>query len=258
MKGTQKENGIIEIFSKNLAEARKAAGYKTARAFADAFPEIPYSTYCGYENKYVWPSPENLIIIADALNVSIDALLGRKPAASEEEAQIQRMIMTLKIKEFFVTDIPEEKKVEICLPVLFRTTSKATGKRVTKKQKEAALEFYSQKFLIDQSKIKIPYSEAVEAVAKAEEKTREAMEANDRFLKNKENQKRCFQAFFCAYITKPRMELFYEILRQSPDGKFRSEENKDFVYAISQWGEFINNMINIHKVPIPKSYDDFE
>ena len=54
------------------------------------------------------------------------------------------------------------------------------------------------------------------------------------------------------------MELFNEILRQSPDGKIRSEESKDFVYAVSRWGEFINDMINIHKVPIPKTYDDFE
>ncbi len=257
MKGTRKDNGIIKTFSKNLAVVRKAAGYKTAQDFADA-SGIPYSTYCGYENKNVWPSPDKLIVIANTLNVSIDALLGRKPAVSEEEAQIQQMIMTLKIKEFFVTDIPEEQKVEICLPFLFRATSIATGKRVKMKQKETALKFYSQKILINQSKIKIPYSEAVEAVAKAEEKTLEAMEASDRFLKNKENQKRCFQAFFCAYITKPRMELFYEILSQSPDGKFRSEESKDFVYSISQWGEFIHNMIKIHKIPIPKSYDDFE
>ena len=251
-----KETDVIKTFKENLRSARLAAGYRTAKEFTDAFSEIPYSTYSGYENKGIWPSPDNLVKIADAFNISIDSLLGRNTAASEEEEKIQKAITLLKTNGFFITDLPEQKSIRIGRPVLFRASSTKTGKKVTKEQKEEYLVFYSK--LPDFSELVIPYDEVIDVVNKSEAKTKEARWNNDRFEKNKENQRRCFQAFFCAYIAKPRIEELSKILKASPNGEYESEEDKDQALAVSLWSEFVMNMIEIHKVPIPANYDDFE
>lgn len=63
-------------FQKNLKYYRKKAGYKTARDFAEVL-NIPYTSYVAYENKKREPKYQTLIQIANALNVSIDKLIGR-------------------------------------------------------------------------------------------------------------------------------------------------------------------------------------
>ena len=63
-------------FQKNLKYYRKKAGYKTARDFAEVL-NIPYASYVAYENKKREPKYQTLIQIANALNVSIDKLIGR-------------------------------------------------------------------------------------------------------------------------------------------------------------------------------------
>lgn len=58
----------------NLKQLREQTGL-TAKEFAKSI-HIGYTTYMGYENYGAWPSQENLLKIASALNVSIDDLLG--------------------------------------------------------------------------------------------------------------------------------------------------------------------------------------
>ena len=60
----------------NLRTLRKKAGYTQAKDFAENVLKMSYSTYMGYETRGVWPSEETLIKIADALETSVDTLLG--------------------------------------------------------------------------------------------------------------------------------------------------------------------------------------
>lgn len=63
-------------FQDNLIKFREKE-YRTAKEFAEKI-NISYTTYRNYE-KGAWPNEENLIKIADGLNVSLDELLGRNP-----------------------------------------------------------------------------------------------------------------------------------------------------------------------------------
>lgn len=60
----------------NLRTLREKAGYTNAKDFAQNILHIPYSSYLGYETRGTWPCEEKLIKIADALETSVDALLG--------------------------------------------------------------------------------------------------------------------------------------------------------------------------------------
>lgn len=55
---------------------RARTGY-TAKEFASIIG-IPYQTYANYEIKGTWPSEENLLKIADSLNISLDLLFERR------------------------------------------------------------------------------------------------------------------------------------------------------------------------------------
>ena len=70
-------------FQENLRFYREKAGYKQAKEFAAAIG-VNYSTYIGYENQGKEPKYETLLRIAEALNVSIDTLLGFKTGKYEE------------------------------------------------------------------------------------------------------------------------------------------------------------------------------
>ena len=59
-----------------LQRLRRDAGYRTAADFADKIG-IPSSTYCRYERGGAIPTA-NAVLIADALHVSVDAVLGRE------------------------------------------------------------------------------------------------------------------------------------------------------------------------------------
>ena len=68
---------MVEImsFQENLKHYRKAAGFKTARDFAEHI-SVPYTTYISYENKDCEPKYEVLCKIASMLVVTTDELLG--------------------------------------------------------------------------------------------------------------------------------------------------------------------------------------
>lgn len=63
------------MFSKRLNETRKLR-HITAQQMADIL-SMGLRAYRNYESGDRFPSPENLIKIADTLDVSIDYLLGR-------------------------------------------------------------------------------------------------------------------------------------------------------------------------------------
>lgn len=62
-------------FQDNLRHYREKAGYSQAKDFAAAIG-VKYSTYIGYESQGKEPKYDTLRRIAEALNVSIDTLLG--------------------------------------------------------------------------------------------------------------------------------------------------------------------------------------
>lgn len=62
-------------FQENLRHYREQAGY-SSKDFANLL-KIPYATYSGYEYKNREPKYTMLCKIADALNISLDDLLGR-------------------------------------------------------------------------------------------------------------------------------------------------------------------------------------
>lgn len=70
-------------FQENLRFYREKAGYKQAKDFA-ATIGMSYTTYIAYENQGREPKYETLLRIAEALNVSIDTLLGFKTGKYEE------------------------------------------------------------------------------------------------------------------------------------------------------------------------------
>ena len=62
----------------HLQAARKAAGFKSAKAFADHIG-LSKDTYTGYEQGRISLSYERAWEFADALDCTLDALGGRKP-----------------------------------------------------------------------------------------------------------------------------------------------------------------------------------
>ena len=79
-----------KIVKTNLQGVRKAAGFQSARAFAEHFG-ISVNTYTGYEQGKPM-SLETAWAFADALNCSLDELAGRsvkeKRSSKPDEAQL--------------------------------------------------------------------------------------------------------------------------------------------------------------------------
>lgn len=75
-----------------LQEFRKAAGYKSAAAFADHIGMNP-RTYTNYEQGKRGMDVEVIWRFADAFNCSIDELLGREAPKPKEDDPIQRSII---------------------------------------------------------------------------------------------------------------------------------------------------------------------
>lgn len=71
-------------FQENLRFYREKAGYSQAKDFAAALG-MNYTTYIAYENQGREPKYETLLRIAEALNVSINALLGFPEVERYEE-----------------------------------------------------------------------------------------------------------------------------------------------------------------------------
>ena len=67
----------MSVFSDNLKRYRVAAGFATAKEFAQTL-KIPYNTYLNYETKNYEPKYDILCKIADVLNVTTDELLGHQ------------------------------------------------------------------------------------------------------------------------------------------------------------------------------------
>ena len=243
-----------KVFFFFLKKARREAGYRSAKEFQMLFSDkIELTTYVGYENKGVWPPPKNLILIADILDVTIDSLLGRK-----RTSKIEKAIYTLKANGFYVTDIPEQQMVCIGKPFLFRKTNKRTGKRITKEEKKEVLKYYEE--WPDLSELFVPYDEIISAVTEANKETERAKFNSDRFAKNKENEKRCFQGFVAHIIVKPRLEQLEKernefLLYHKP----LSEEYRTGIRTTYFWATFVANDIALHKIPIPNPefYDNY-
>lgn len=66
----------MKIFQQRLQEQRKLYGY-TQRQMAE-FLDITQPSYIRYENGTSEPTLENLVLIADIFDVSVDYLLGRE------------------------------------------------------------------------------------------------------------------------------------------------------------------------------------
>lgn len=62
-------------FQDNLRRCREAAGFSSARAFAEHIG-LPYTTYISYENKEREPKYDLLCQIAQSLGTSPNELLG--------------------------------------------------------------------------------------------------------------------------------------------------------------------------------------
>lgn len=75
--GSETEERTKAIGS-HLQAARKAAGFKSAKAFADHIG-LSKDTYTGYEQGRISLSYERAWEFADALDCTLDALGGRKP-----------------------------------------------------------------------------------------------------------------------------------------------------------------------------------
>ena len=73
-----------------LKEIRKAAGFKTAREFAEVMG-IPPTTYARYEQKLDHIPMPNAIRMADYLNVTLDSLVGRVCGSEVEVGEQQRL-----------------------------------------------------------------------------------------------------------------------------------------------------------------------
>lgn len=71
--------------NKNLRRYREQAGY-TAAKFSDILG-LKHGTYASYESGQKTPRLENLVKMADILNVSLDDLVGRTPKNENEKLQ---------------------------------------------------------------------------------------------------------------------------------------------------------------------------
>lgn len=83
----------------NLQRLRRAAGYRSAKDFADSC-RIPMSTYCRYERlggegqRAEGIPMHNAVVMADKLGCSLDLLIGREPIKQEREtldARVSRL-----------------------------------------------------------------------------------------------------------------------------------------------------------------------
>lgn len=72
-----------------LQEIRKAAGYKTAKDFAESMG-LPLTTYSRYESNSEKIPTERAWAIADALNCTIDEVVGRQLPGSEDDEPTEK------------------------------------------------------------------------------------------------------------------------------------------------------------------------
>lgn len=80
MRGTER----TRLLGKNLQTLRKAAGYKSARVFAEHLG-INVSTYTEYEQGRTPFTLEQAWMFADAIGCTLDELCGRSVAPSKPE-----------------------------------------------------------------------------------------------------------------------------------------------------------------------------
>lgn len=95
-------------FAENLRRLRMRVN-PSAKAFAEEIG-IGYTKYISYETG-VWPNEKTLIAIADALQVSLDTLLGRSLKAYDECKQIIHGITTEDGQPFKVIEGLPSKRV---------------------------------------------------------------------------------------------------------------------------------------------------
>lgn len=79
----------MSIFSDNLKRCRIAAGFNTAKEFAQAL-DFSYNTYLNYETKDSEPKYALLCKIADLLDVTTDELLGRSRKTLFADSRVEK------------------------------------------------------------------------------------------------------------------------------------------------------------------------
>ena len=99
----------------------------SAKAFADQIG-INYTKYLSYENG-VWPNERTLVAIADALNVSVDRLLGHAIKRYDEYKEIVEDITTENGTMFRVT---EDSPSVSSSSVVVHICDKASGEELSR------------------------------------------------------------------------------------------------------------------------------
>ena len=85
---------IIAYGCPSLKDARKAAGFKTSKEFAE-MAGIPPTTYCRYEQKPGHIPMTTAMKLADVLDITLDEVVGRKCYASRLLGPQQAMYNSL-------------------------------------------------------------------------------------------------------------------------------------------------------------------
>ena len=78
----------------SLKDARKAAGFRTSKEFAEKVG-IPPTTYCRYEQKPNHIPMVTAMNLADYFNVTLDAIVGRVCDGSNDESHEQSLYSSL-------------------------------------------------------------------------------------------------------------------------------------------------------------------
>lgn len=75
---------------RRLQEMRRAAGFRSAREFAEALG-VPVRTYTNYEQGSHVPPLDLLIRMADMLGCTLDELVGREPDGGETVVRYRQL-----------------------------------------------------------------------------------------------------------------------------------------------------------------------
>lgn len=94
-------NGNKECLAKRIREIRKAKGWTQPELAKKLY--VSRNTISGWETENCMPSLDNVIAIADATGISVDALLGREGLSKEE---------TVPEKEYVEKLMEIEKKIQ--------------------------------------------------------------------------------------------------------------------------------------------------
>lgn len=105
---------MLEVLSGNLTDLRKARGFKSREAFAEA-AGIPFPTYREIESGNSWPERKNLLLIAAALGVP-ETQFFRDPKDTSAKLELFEVVAAL-----------DELKAQALLPFAKHIAATAIG-----------------------------------------------------------------------------------------------------------------------------------